>query len=185
MSEWFETLPGLYDEVWNQLAQGAARKDVAAQQPTLSTISPDGWPESRTVVLRSADRSRSRLDAFTDVKSDKMASLASHPRAALHFWDAERALQVRIQATVAVCTGSSVADDWHALPDAARLSYGITPPPGQALSDALDYVKTPDQSRFCVLQLTVVHIDAVHLGKDHRRAIFTAANGWTGMWVSP
>ena len=185
MSEWFETLPGLHDQVWQQLTQGAARRDIAARQPTLATISPDGWPEARTVVLRRAIADPAMLEVYTDTQSDKIASIAAHPRAALHFWEPALALQVRLQATVEVISGPTVADRWRELPTGALLSYGVTTPPGTTLPHALDYTKTPDQSCFCVLQLMLSHIDVVHLGTDHRRASFAATDGWTGKWVSP
>jgi hypothetical protein len=39
---------------------------------------------------------------------------------------------------------------------------------------------------FCVLVLDVVRIETLHLGPDrHRRAVFTAAGGWSGRWIAP
>ena len=185
MSEWFETLPGIHNQVWHQLVQGVSNRDAAARQPTLATISPDGWPEARTVVLRRADRAAAQIEVYTDNQSDKMAGLAAQPRAALHFWDATLALQVRMQAEVTVSNDQAVAHRWGTLSDFARLSYGVEPSPGTAIPAALNYGKNPEQSRFCVLQLTLTHIDALHLGDDHRRARFTAGNAWAGAWLVP
>jgi hypothetical protein len=59
------------------------------------------------------------------------------------------------------------------------------PAPGTPIAAALDYRKTPDPAAFAVLRCTVQTIDAVHLGPNHRRARFDAADGWHGQWLAP
>lgn len=185
MTEWFETLEGLLDQVWQRLSHGVADRDAPARQPTLATISPDGWPEARTVVLRRAEPTEALVEVYTDSASDKIASLQRTPRAALHVWEPTLDLQLRLQADVTLLQGETVMDRWTPLPKVARLSYGVTPPPGTPIADAHAYHKTPDQSRFCVLSLTLNHIDVVHLGAHHRRASFSATDGWAGQWLVP
>ena len=185
MSEWFETLAGLHDQVWQRLGRGVADRRAPGRQPTLATVSADGWPEARTVVLRRAERSAALLEVYTDSMSDKIASLSHAPRAALHVWEPKLDFQMRLQADVTLLQGDAVANRWESVPDIARLSYGVTPPPGAPIAAALDYDKTPDQSRFCVLSLTLTHIDVVHLGDAHRRAAFRADDGWAGQWLVP
>ncbi len=185
MSDWYNTLAGLHAQVWQRLGRGVADRNAPARQPTFATISPDGWPEARTVVLRRAVPSQALLEVYTDSRSDKIASLEKSPRAALHIWEPKLNLQMRIQAEVTLLKGISTADRWSPLPDVARLSYGATPPPGTPIDAALAYEKVPDQNRFAVLALTVTHIDVVHLGDQHRRAAYTAADGWAGQWLVP
>ena len=185
MSDWFETLEGLHAQVWQCLSRGVEDRGAAARQPTLATVSPDGWPEARTVVLRRAVPTDALLEVYTDTATHKIASLKSCPRAALHVWEPELDLQIRMQADVTLLQGYAVADRWHPLPDVARLSYGVAPAPGTPITEALDYEKSPDQSRFCVLSLSLTHLDVVHLGQAHRRAVFTPADGWAGQWVVP
>lgn len=185
MSNWFENLQPLYAQVWRSLARGVTDRDAPARQPTLATISPDGWPESRTVVLRRAAQEQALLEIYTDNHSGKIASLRAIPRAALHVWEPDLNLQLRLQAKVAIFTGDTVANRWTQLTATARESYGITPAPGTAIPDALDYVKKPDQSHFCVLSLNLTHIDVLHLGDRHRRATFRQSQDWQGQWVAP
>lgn len=185
MSDWFETLHGLHAQVWHQLNRGVTDRDAPARHPTLATVSPAGWPEARTVVLRRAVQDQALLEIYTDVQSDKVASLRDVPRAALHVWDPALNLQLRIQADVALTAGDKVTDRWDPLPEDARQNYGITPTPGTAMAGALDYVKSPEQSRFCVLSLHLTHFDVVHLGEWHRRAVFSRSNDWQGQWVAP
>ncbi|MEJ6402852.1 pyridoxamine 5'-phosphate oxidase family protein [Yoonia sp. 2307UL14-13] len=185
MSEWFETLDGIHTRLWSTLGRGVADAKHPARIPTLATVSPDGWPEARTVVLRSADRPTTQLTIHTDITSDKIKSLRANPRAALHIWDRKQALQIRLQTEVTIETGPSARPLWDKIPDHAKQSYGITPPPGTPIPDALDYVKDPDPATFAILHCQITHIDAVHLGEQHRRAAFSQSDDWKGRWLSP
>ncbi|NNU82076.1 pyridoxamine 5'-phosphate oxidase [Halovulum dunhuangense] len=156
-----------------------------ARHPTLATVSADGVPQARTVVLRGADRAAARLRIHTDLRSAKMRDLRARPLAALHVWDSAAHLQIRLTASVSILTGDAVADLWARIPEAARLSYGGTPAPGQALADALAYEKTPDPAAFAVLQLDLQAMDILHLGPRHRRATYTRTAGWAGQWCAP
>ncbi len=185
MSEWFETAEGTLAKVWGTLGRGVADAKHPARRPTFATVSPGGWPEARTVVLRGADREAGLVTIHTDLFSDKIKSLRAVPRAALHVWDAKQDLQIRLQADVSISSGAETRALWDKIPDHARQSYGVTPPPGTPIETALDYVKTPDPDTFAVLTCTVMEIDAVHLGADHRRVSYSRARHWQGQWLSP
>jgi pyridoxamine 5'-phosphate oxidase len=185
MSEWFETTEGTLDRVWKTLALGVADAAHPARRPTFATISPTGWPEARTVVLRTAHRNAGTISVHTDLYSDKIKSLQRSPRAALHIWDADQDLQIRFQAEVTIQSGDATRVLWDKIPDQAQQSYGVKPPPGAPIETALDYIKQPDPATFAVLTCTVVHIDAVYLGADHRRASFSRERHWLGQWLSP
>lgn len=185
MSEWFETLEGLQGQVWQSLSRGVADKRHPARLPNFATVSATGWPEVRTVVLRAARPSLAQVEVHTDLHSDKIASLRATPRAALHVWEPKRDLQIRLQTTVTILSGDDVTARWKEVPDPARQSYGVTPPPGTPIATALDYVKDPDPATFAVLICDVQQIDAVHLGDRHRRAVFARDRDWAGQWLSP
>ena len=185
MSDWFETLDGLHNRLWQNLSRGVADRTHPARHPTLATISPDGWPEVRTMVLRGADPIAGSLTAHTDLHSAKIASLRKTPRAALHIWSEADRLQLRLTCSVTLRHGAAVADIWTQVPDLSRQSYGITPAPGTPIKLALDYIKAPDAATFTVLDFIVVHIDALHLGPAHRRARFVRADDWQGEWLVP
>ena len=185
MSEWFETTEGTLARVWGTLGRGVADAKHPARRPTFATVSRDGWPEARTVVLRSADQSEGSVTVHTDLFSDKIESLKAGSRAALHIWDPKQDLQIRLQAEVTIKSGEVTRALWDKIPDHARQSYGVTPPPGTPIEDALAYVKEPDPATFAVLHCSVMTIDAVHLGTDHRRVNFSRLSQWRGQWLSP
>lgn len=182
---WAADLGTLHAQVWARLVRGVGDRHAPARHPTLATLSPEGWPQARTVVLRAADPVAGTLDLHTDIQSAKVAGLRLHPRAGVHVWDASAHLQTRIEATVEILTGDAVAALWARVPDPSRQSYGTQPPPGTPIADALAYEKRPDFACFAVLRCTVQGIDAVHLGPNHRRARYERASGFAGQWLAP
>ncbi len=182
---WACDLSQLYGEVWTRLTRGVHDRHAPARHPTLATVSPEGRPQARTVVLRAADKAAGTLDIHTDLRSAKVGDLRISPFAALHVWDASAHLQLRLEAHVTILTGPDVATIWAGVPAASRLSYGSTPAPGQPIARALDYAKTADQASFVILRLRVATVDALHLGPNHRRAQFDRHNDWKGAWLAP
>lgn len=182
---WATSLTGLREQAWTRLVRGVADRRAPARHPTLATISPDGWPTARTVVLRAADPVAAMLEIHTDLHSAKMADLDAVPRAAMHVWDPSAHLQIRVQATVTILTGTEALATWQSLPEQTRRSYGTRPAPGQPIPDALAYDKPADPSRLAVLRCAVQQIDLLHLGPEHRRARFDRADGWAGQWLAP
>lgn len=128
MSDWFETLAGLRSGVWSHLQARIADRPSLDGHPTLATVDPDGWPEARTVVLRGADPAMARVEVHTDRHSAKIASLRTTPRAALHLWLPDAALQIRLWLDVTIRTGPEVEGLWATVPDRSRQSYGTVAP---------------------------------------------------------
>jgi len=183
--DWASDLAALYQQVWVRLVRGIGDRHAPSRHPTLATVTTDGRPRARTVVLRSVDPRAGTLEIHTDLRSAKVEELRASPFAALHVWDPSAHLQTRIEADLTIMTGTSVSETWSRLTDTTRSSYGVTPPPGRSIADSLDYVKTADPTAFAVLQLRVSAIDALHLGAHHRRARFDRESDWQGQWLAP
>ena len=182
---WASDLAQLHAEVWLRLSRGVHDRHAPARHPTLATVSPDGRPQARTVVLRAADKAAGTVDIHTDLRSAKVGDLRATPFAALHVWDASAHLQLRLEAQVTLLTGQDVAAIWNRVPEASRGAYGSMPAPSEPILQALDYTKAADPSSFAVLRLEILAVDALHLGPNHRRARFDRDNGWAGAWLAP
>lgn len=182
---WACDLSRLCAEVWLRLTRGVHDRHCPARHPTLATVTPDGKPQARTVVLRAADKLAGTLDIHTDLRSAKVGDLRVTPFAALHVWDPSAHLQLRLEAHVTILNGSNVSAVWEDVPAASRLSYGSNPASGHPIAQALDYTKTSDATYFVVLRLQISTIDALHLGPNHRRAKFDRQNDWAGAWLAP
>lgn len=182
---WANTLDALHAQVWARLARGVRDRRTASRHPTLATVTPEGMPRARTVVLRAVDKASGVLQIHTDLHSAKVGDLRATPWAALHIWDSSAHLQIRLAARVAIVSGPDAAAIWTAIPEPARSAYGSSPEPGSPVPDALAYQKTPNLAAFAVLHLEVQAMDILHLGPDHRRAQFLRADGWAGQWLAP
>ena len=97
---WACDLSQLYAEVWASLMRGVHDRHAPARHSTLATVSTDGRPQARTVVLRAANKMAGTLDIHTDLHSAKVKELRVTPFAALHVWDASAHLQLRLEAHV-------------------------------------------------------------------------------------
>lgn len=185
MSDGFDTHDGLWAAVWDTFTQAAGKADHPARLMALATLSPQGLPQVRTVVLRGVARATAELHVFTDARSSKVAELAAHPVAALMVWDPATRLQIRVQASVTLDQGAALQSIWDRLPPSARQDYGKRPAPGQPIPDALAYTTEPDPAAFTRLTCRAEEIDVLHLGKDHRRAVFARSGDWRGEWLVP
>lgn len=165
------------------LDRAVAARGVLAHHVTLATVSPEGWPEARTVVLRAADWDEATACIYSDIASGKVGSLMASPCAALHLWEPETALQVRLTCVAAIRSGDAVADLWADMGAAGRASYGKTPVPGTRIATAGAYREVSDPAAFVVLDFAIRAMDVVHLGPTHRRARFVPDGAAT--WLVP
>jgi pyridoxamine 5'-phosphate oxidase len=87
---------------------------------TLATVTRDGWPSARMVMLRGIDRG---LVFFTDGDSEKGLELTAQPRAALVLhWRSPEHRQVRIVGDVERVSGQESDDYWRTRRPEARRS---------------------------------------------------------------
>lgn len=178
-------LEAFLTRAWQILGRGVSDRRSAARHPTFATVSPEGYPEARTVVLRAAHRPTAMLEVHTDTASAKIAALRANPKAELHIWDSRAKIQLRLVATVSILTGAETADRWASVPDASRVSYGTSPVPGSVIDHVYAYDKPPCPERFAVLRCALDAIDLVHLDTRHRRARYTRVKNWSGDWLAP
>jgi pyridoxamine 5'-phosphate oxidase len=182
---WVQQLDTMYDHAWKRLVRGVHDRQAPARHPTLATVSPEGLPKARTVVLRAADPLQGRLEIHTNLHSSKIADLMATPVAALHVWDSGSRLQIRVEADVKIASGADVAARWARVPAQSRTAYSSSHWPGHAIADALAYDNQPDPAVFAVVYLDVRTLDLLHLGVHHRRARFQREDHWVGQWLAP
>ena len=178
--------PGvLLAQAWQHLARGVADRRAPARHPVFATVSPDGLPEARMVVLRAASESAGTLEIHSDSETAKVAVLRAQPLAALHVWVPRAQLQIRMSAEVEILTGAQVMAQWEKVPCAARVSYGTEPPPGKPIPQAQAYEQPGDPARFAVLRCILSRMDLLQIGTPHRRAVYCRQDHWQGTWVAP
>lgn len=183
---WACELKTLHEHAWQRLIRGVHDRHAPARHPTLATVSLDGLPQARTVVLRAADRATQWLEVHTNLLSSKVEELRTTPAAAVHIWDRGSSLQIRLRVDATIITGAQTADAWSAVPERSRSAYGSDHRPGQPIASALAYAQAPDPDAFAVLHLAIRSMDLLHLGiPHHRRAEFSRHDDWAGPWLVP
>ena len=101
----YDTLDNVLADGLSRLGDGAANLGSPWRNVALATVGLDGRPQVRTVVLRRFDRVGRLLDVHTDIRSAKHAELRAHADAALHGWDAEARVQLRVAGKASLHTG--------------------------------------------------------------------------------
>ncbi len=89
-----DVLKNPVDQFKRWFSEAVAAEVIEPNAMFLSTISTDGFPKGRIVLLKDVDDNG--FTFFTNYNSHKGSDLASHPLAALTFWWAELERQVRI-----------------------------------------------------------------------------------------
>jgi pyridoxamine 5'-phosphate oxidase len=190
----------VWHELWREL-QAATRSARHPYHLGVLATSRNGWPDPRTVVLRSVDARRHELLFHTDRRSPKIQALRECDRVAWLFYDAERKIQLRITATARIYEdGPLHAERWQASRVSSRACYVHEFGPGTPLSTPLGYGPTGDQSlatleqitpegrhNFAVVSTTAHQVDWLSLNRrGHRRLRFKVTPmGFDSTWIAP
>jgi hypothetical protein len=173
------------------LADAAANPASPFHTPALAGIGADGAPAVRTVVLRGFENATRSLAMHTDTRSAKVTDFARNAAAALHFWNPETRVQIRVSGQIALHAGDQVAEAaWTNLRDSSRATYRVEPGPGTVISAPHDTHASSEEaafSVFCVMLMRISSLEWLHLAHgSHARARFRWDNGeFTPMWLVP
>jgi hypothetical protein len=166
------SLKAIMTEVWATLGRAAVDKQSPLRWFTLATVSPDGQPEARTVVLRGVDRGLRRLTFYSDRRAAKVPALTANPTVSCHFFDAKRMVQYRLDGQAEILTeGTRWNEHFQRLSEAAIEDYAALLPPGSIGSSKRDTALAANH--FTVIDVAVDSLDWLRLSRDgHLRARF-------------
>ncbi|MGW5957624.1 pyridoxamine 5'-phosphate oxidase family protein [Methylorubrum thiocyanatum] len=195
LPSFYDDLDGFRAEGWRRLAEGVANRHSPFHTPALATVDAAGRPRLRTVVLRAVEAGERSLRFHCDRRSDKAREIAQSGRAALHVYDGQTKLQLRLEGRARPHHDDAVADAaWAGALAMSRVCYGIEPAPGTALATGDAYAlpgEDPEarlgRENFCAVVLTAERMDLLYLDRrGHRRAVFCReGEDWSGTWVAP
>ncbi|MDX2016513.1 MAG: pyridoxamine 5'-phosphate oxidase family protein [Planctomycetota bacterium] len=196
-------LGAVLDHAWAMLVRGVRDAKHGFHTPTLATLSPEGLPEARIVVLRGADPARLEISAHTDARSPKVHELRTQPTAAWVFYDAHSKLQIRARARAEIITTAAEANiHWAETGVSSRRCY-LAPHAPSSVRPALDpnlpesvrgrlpsrEESEPGRVNFAVILTRVLALDVLHLAAaGHTRARFTYRDDGTlerSEWLAP
>lgn len=180
--------------VWKHLETGAMNRKSGFHTPAIATISPNGTPDVRTVVLRYSDCSTATLRFHSDIRSPKIEQLRQQPRCAMHFYSPVDKTQIRLYGSATIHDLNEIADAaWEGSTAFARKCYGqpLGPSTPMENSDTLANLEhlDPEDARtnFLAVTIAVTEIDWLWLKHSgHRRARWRLKDGnWDGVWLAP
>jgi general stress protein 26 len=197
------TLEAVLADAWRRLERGARDRRHGFRLPVLATVDAAGRPSSRTVVLRSFDRTARELVCWSDVHSPKIAELREQPATAWTFWDRGAQVQVRITGPATVHgpeEHEAAAHAWASMDPRSRHPWFVDGPPSAEIASPGDAgpaepVSDPPsasdlaraRAAFCRVGVVAETLDWLSLRGAHRRAHFAwdAGGTCTASWRRP
>ena len=180
---------------WSLISDGVTDRNSAFHIPTIASISPDLYPNVRTVVLRGVDVQKRLLRFHTDNRSPKYSELSGRPESSIHFYDPPRKIQIRLKTTVTVHSNDSLSvDAWRSSTQSSQICYTATNAPGSMVPvppvapTRADALESDGFKNFSVLRAKVHQLEWLQLfASGHHRAVFL----WSGKgertekWLAP
>jgi pyridoxamine 5'-phosphate oxidase len=168
--------------IWRFLARGAVDAKHAFRFFSIATVNPEGWPDTRTVVLRECDIAAKALYLHTDIRSGKIAHIKEKPKVCLLFWHPKQSLQLRIYGNAYIHHMDEIARKKIAdLPPQQIALYGFHAKPGSRIAQDNEHAfdETLVMQNFAWVRVAVQTIDALHLGRNgvHTRVQFSYQDG--------
>lgn len=159
---------------------------------SLATVTPDGAPRARSVILRAWDPDRDVLGLATDDRSAKVREIRADPRVALVVWDDDAQVQVRLEGRASVLHDPAERRRrWDALGPGTRHGYATVAVPGTVVDgDGVPAQDDDDEAwfaRFAWVEVAVDRVDRLDLSTDpHDRVLAERdAGGWRARRVAP
>ncbi len=156
----------------------------------MATVSPEGFPQNRYIILRSMDLSKGHFIFYTHAQSRKVADLETSARAVLCWYLQSKRLQLQFFCTPKRITQTKeLRTYWKTLYELSHKDYQ-GPPPGSPASEALSNPdsSTKDSERhFAAFRLYWERIEALELRKEEnqRRVYVRHQSDWDSFVCHP
>jgi len=134
---WESVDPGvLWDRVWESIRNGVISSRSPAHTPTLATVSTEGLPLARTVVLRGPAGAGYTLTCHTHLGSGKVQELNAQPGCTWHFYLPDEKVQFRLEALATTHHQDEVAREaWGRTQLSSRRCYCTARLPGEVVAE--------------------------------------------------
>lgn len=159
----------------------------------VATVSPDGLPEVRTVVLRGLADETGFPYFFSDARSAKYRALAAGSQLSLQTWWGETSEQFRLRGEVESVQredhpwGARRQELWWSQGEENRRLF-LRQPPGTPVEETPTEVddQTKPPEHFTLMILSLLHVDYLKLGDPQERFIWRLEDdAWHGGQVVP
>ena len=191
------SLENIPKEIWSHLKNGIKDISSAFHFPSLSTINLDGYPTSRTVILRNIDFKKKLISFNTDIRSQKWFEMKNNNNILLHIYDFKNKTQLRITGKAFLNYKNKNWDNaWNSLSIMSKECYSSPHSPSIYIENPKDIdqnIKTIKKDcldkykiNFGRIDVEVKIIDWLYLlHSGHRRAKFTYNKKLKMTWLAP
>lgn len=182
----YNDLDAILPTAWDLLTQGARDRKSDFHILHLATISADGIPNNRSIVLQDFDVQSRTILFHTDSRSEKAAEIFERPHVAIHAYSRSEKVQLRMQCRANfhhcdVVTGAA----WRTMHDMSRQCYKQVEAPGAPIPapstgalQAEDDGESQPYENFAVVMATIQKLEWLYLSAaGHRRALFDWRHG--------
>ena len=178
--------------LWRRLQRATESAKPPFHLPTLCSVTPEGLPAARIVVLRRVEPDAPAVMCHTDRRAPKVEQLTRQPAASWVFYDPPAKIQLRVAGRSTIHTDDALADaQWDASSLSSRRCYLAPASPG----DPVDWPSpnlpegvrdrrptaeeaAPGRANFAVVRTVVESFDVLFLHHaGHRRARFDFTPG--------
>lgn len=190
-------LKNIHSQVWEDFKDGVKNTKSSFHFPVISTIDKDGFPSSRTVVLRKIDKKNKIISFNTDIRSNKWLEIKDNEKISVNIYDTNKKTQIRILGIgVLNYNNTRWNSAWESTPNMSRECYSTPYSPSTIIKEPEDidnYLKNITDKEFKKFKVNFGRIDVhihtldwlylIHSG--HRRAKFTYDKKISMNWLAP
>ncbi len=135
-----------------------------------ATVSPEGRPGLRTLIVRGFERSPACIELHSDARAGKIREIAHARHVAILAWSSADRLQLRFDGQAILHRADTLARTrWERMSENARRAYGLTADPGRPIASPGDQSHlSPDNQfdQFCVIMISLLSVDVLRLEED-------------------
>ena len=181
--------------VLSTLEEGAVKRKHDLHLLVLGTVDKDNNPQTRNVVLRKVDISKSLIRFHTDKRSSKILDIQNNNLVSLLGYDKANKLQIRILAKAEIeDSRETLLDIWSDMYPMSRECYRVSDAPGKVVSSKDDvffedegFDKMNGFENFTIVNCYIDSIETLFLhSSGHLRAKYHNKNNqFIGQWLVP
>ena len=190
----FHNLEDALKAAWSLLGKGARNARSSFHVMQIASVTADGLPAIRSVVLRGVDAANRTIRFHTDSRSPKANEIFERPQIAAHFYSPKEKVQLRLQCRAQLHHHDAWSSSaWRHLQEMSRECYRQARPPGALLETPAHASFEPacDQQEaydnFAVVTARIQRLEWLYLSSQgHRRARFEWPRGrQVATWLAP
>ena len=169
----------------DQWVRSKYQKNHPFRYATLATVSKEGKPSMRTVVLRDFDPQQMEFVIFTDSRSAKAKDLQRSAEAQLLFYDPKKLWQIQVD--LLCLQRSSDPKIFAQIPPRSQKDYTTVLAPGSPIEQPDQVTYDTEQPHFLKLRFQAQRIESLKLKRPvHIRAQFVrSAEEWNADFLNP